>query len=409
MTTVNRMKNYINDVMNLTIPCFVVVVSLFSHSVAGPYPLLDSDTAAADSILRLNNYKEAFTDAYTVDPGLHRVTALTITSTFIKDIPNEDLQKLTELKSLTLKTCSLSEIPEGIKFLGKLTTLDLFNMCEDFTVASGWSAPKYSVNEGSLPQSLEKLVISFPKNQPIPASICLPNLKELTIWNLSTFIFPPEFVNLHSIAVLAFYDPKVNIPKLPPSIYSIPSLKEFWWVPNQNSMTASPKTDSTFPTLVLSDSIKQLTNLETIYIKDTFVQNIPDSIGSLKNLKSLIMLNCGIRSVPSTVGNIHSLVTLDMTNNSLKDVPEFIEKMHLMSLGLESNNICSSIYLSAPAYYRLPGINDDWRPSQNCSQDVSILNSIKTKKRHNSTYGFGKFLTTNGIYLISGRVVGSRK
>lgn len=86
----------------------------------------------------------------------------------------------------------------------------------------------------------------------------------------------------------------------------------------------------------IPESVENLTNLMYLYLHSNKISNIPESIGSLTKLKMLDLGDNQITSIPESIGNLTQLENLTLNNNALLSLPENIASLTKLS-NLEIN------------------------------------------------------------------------
>ncbi|MGY3779725.1 leucine-rich repeat domain-containing protein, partial [Isobaculum melis] len=95
----------------------------------------------------------------------------------------------------------------------------------------------------------------------------------------------------------------------------------------------------------LPKSIGDLTSLVTLELTDNQLESLPDSIGKLKQLQSLRVDENRLTSLPESVGNLSSLTMLDATKNKITHFPESLTNAtSLIELKLYNNGISNIPY-----------------------------------------------------------------
>jgi len=156
--------------------------------------------------------------------------------------------------------------------------------------------------------NLEELTFDFSSL----AKINMDNLKKLE--NLTSLVFN------HSLD-----KSKKEIPEV---IYSMVSLK---------NLTIYYSSIS-----VVSNSIKNLKNLEYLDLNTNEFKEIPKEIESLKNLKTINFYFNGITEIPNSIEKFEKLEELNLGSNSIKEIPESVTKLkNLKKLTLCENKITS--------------------------------------------------------------------
>jgi Leucine-rich repeat (LRR) protein len=288
---------------------------------------------------------------------------LNITSYEIKDITEEDIQKVFTTftnRSDELRKIRSLEIPRKVLYAAALLfeegTIETLNIRDHDSIYYPWPSflEKYTALTSieifcplaEFPVwirnsvSLRHLYIRMSGISYIPEWIGdIQSLTELSLGeideeegNLKTF--PESICNLKNLVKLEFND--TSIEKLPDSIGDLQSLKELSLMYNKY-LKYIPDTIGNLENLAklvlhhtsiekLPDSIgnlQSLTELSLCSIQS--MKCIPDSIGNLKNLTKLYFFEVPIEKLPDSIGNLLSLTELTLSNDKkLKSVPDSI-------------------------------------------------------------------------------------
>ena len=90
----------------------------------------------------------------------------------------------------------------------------------------------------------------------------------------------------------------------------------------------------------LKHSIDELINLQTLYLDNIQMKEIPKEIGSLINLRELDLYSNQITTIPEEIGSLINLEILNLNNNQIKVIPKEIGSLiNLRELQLSSNQI----------------------------------------------------------------------
>ena len=115
----------------------------------------------------------------------------------------------------------------------------------------------------------------------------------------------------------------------------------------------------------LPESIGNLTNLQSLYIRVDSLTTLPDWIGNLTNLQSLGINGDSLSTLPESIGNLTNLQTLGISGDSLTFLPDWIGNLtNLQTLGIRVDSLTT-----------LP----DWIGNLTNLQSLSIIgNSLTT-------------------------------
>jgi Leucine-rich repeat (LRR) protein len=216
-------------------------------------------------------------------------------------------EKLSGIKAISLEGLSLTALPEAIKHLPALKTLEIW---------------KCGIQE--LP----------PWIGDIPGlHLCFYDLTNE--WAVSLFgNFDEPWFKTAKIAGLSFQGK--NLTEISERVRNLPLLQTVSL--QGSSLTKLPDwiwDIATLKKLKLYDcsKIKELpqgitrcSSLETIEIRSCSIEKIPDDIGSLKSLKNLTIDNYETSYIPPSFANLHSLETLKLAfhANNMSELPDFI-------------------------------------------------------------------------------------
>lgn len=90
----------------------------------------------------------------------------------------------------------------------------------------------------------------------------------------------------------------------------------------------------------LPSSIKDLVNLQELYLYQNKLTSLPHELGSLHNLKQLAINENSLVTLPDSLENLRCLKILDIRHNKLKQIPEVVYKLtSLTTLHLRYNRI----------------------------------------------------------------------
>ncbi|MEM8505029.1 MAG: COR domain-containing protein [Cyanobacteria bacterium P01_D01_bin.1] len=247
------------------------------------------------------------------------------------------ISKLKQLRNLTLAGNQLDVFPPEIESLTRLVALDISdNKLRDIPEAIGALDQLRTLNLSfnslsSLPQSLEKLQrlesLSLLENKltEITNSIC--NLTSLEILNLvqnRITTLPKELSQLGKMRVLQISTN--NIQDVPDAVYSLESLETLNLM--QNRITE------------ISDSIALLKNLKELDLSGNGIISFPSSLFDIEGLRSIDISRNKIGCVPREIARLKSLVILNLGSNDIRNIPREIGQLRkLRTLDLSANRI----------------------------------------------------------------------
>ena len=219
------------------------------------------------------------------------------------------LGNLTNLETLNVSKCGLQEFPEVLCNLKSLKSLDIAgNKPSRFLPTYGkfWNKPNRPIKayEGlpNLPGTLGNLT----------------NLETLNVSNCGLQEFPEVLCKLKSLKALNIAR---NQPNWPNPMFNV-------W-PN------------------LPDTLKNLTNLESLNVSYCGLIKFPDVLCELKSLQTLNTAgNDWIKNLPSTLENLTNLESLNVSYCGLTEFPRVLCRLKsLKTLDFAGNNINKTIGL----------------------------------------------------------------
>ena len=200
----------------------------------------------------------------------------------------DGIEKMPNLRKLTLRDNSLRCIPDGINLLTCLESLDISN-----NVIDKLPSTLYDL------KSLKNLTI----NGTIIDSARISNLTSLVFLNASCCEFSGTtnvFGNLKNLEIL---------------ILAHSSIIEF-------------------PTSIVS-----LGKLETLNMSGTGISRIPSQIVKLKNLRAFNARGCNLTSIPKSMTRMNKLEILNLADNCINSIPSVLYNINVKTLNLSKNLI----------------------------------------------------------------------
>ena len=271
---------------------------------------------------------------------------------------NEEIQKIIHFKhleKLAIWKTNISLLPEGIRELGALTSLEF-----DFCPLK--SLPKQFGELGSLASlkltwcdQLESLPEEFGD---------LAQLQELDLGGCTSLVSLPErFVNLNSLTELNLHLCK-NLTSLPARIGDCKSLT-FLNLEYCSGLVSLPDSIGELKSLTslnisgdalnkmalksLPDRLGECLALETLNLEwNKSLVSLPDGLGKCKALKTLSLKGCTkLASLPDSIGDLKALTALDLSSCiKLTSLPEGIgELQNLKYLDLRHCQLTMSLTL----------------------------------------------------------------
>ncbi|RZK26061.1 MAG: TIR-NBS-LRR class disease resistance protein [Flavobacterium sp.] len=254
----------------------------------------------------------------------------------------EGIGSLTNLRSLSIQSCSLIFCPDFFKTLKALQTLTF-----------KWNVINHS----------EKSSFAFPESL-----YQLPELQELTIWRTLSEI--PSLKNLSKLQVLNLVDN--DLKALPEGLADLKYLTSLTLSSNSqlSNIDYTWEKLQSLETLDLSknnikrypEGLQRLSNLKNLNMannkfskmpplqKETYrlklllldgnlLDNLPENISSYRSLEVLSANYCGLNSLPVDFGLLSNLRVLNLERNHLKILPKEIgENQGLATINLKGNS-----------------------------------------------------------------------
>ncbi len=224
------------------------------------------------------------------------------------------IAQLNKLQQLDVSSNELTELPNALAQLRQLHTLEtsnnrLTNLPNIF---------------GQL-VNLQTLDLSNNQISQVPASLShLPRLQRLNLSKNQLSTLPPD---LSAWQRLQRLDVSNNLfVKFPTQIAQLPLLEQL-------SITANQLAD-------LPAEINQLKTLKILYLNNNNISVLPDNWSGLQNLKRFYLNNNQISHLPSGFSALKNLQLLDIRNNLLDEVPECLQDTTQLSyLDIRKNQI----------------------------------------------------------------------
>lgn len=308
---------------------------------------------------------------------------------WIEQRPNVEwllLKECRNLKTLSIRSSKLSEIPEFIFHMPLLKVLDLSSnelkqIPDSISQLAGLERLDYSNNQlTNVPETLSQLV----------------ELKELGLRNNEFKVFPNIIFELSSIRHLSFeHNSLTTIPsriaklnkleflglshnllsKLPVAIKKCKFIKEL--ILNGNKFTEFPDIVCKLKSLYglylgqnqlfrIADSIEQLTGLTFLILSENQLGILPDNIKKLVSLRYLLLDNNQLTSLPNSIGELEQLRLLEIGNNKLTLVPESIKHLKLLN---QLTLIGNPLQFPDPLFHELT-------PEEKIQTLIAIQNSV---------------------------------
>jgi len=247
----------------------------------------------------------------------------------------ENIGNLKNLEILDLSYNSIDSLPKAIGGLEKLRELnlhsnDLISIPEEIGNLKNLKDFRITFNElTSLPESignlynLERFWASYNYIINIPESIG--NLSKLTYLELNKNQITEIPKSIGDLMIDSLNFESNNIERIPDEVGNMKNLIKINL--NINNIASIPS------------SLKNLENLEYLYLRENQIERIPDWIGEMKNLKSIDLYRNKITNIPSSLGNLNKLQNLNLSSNLIDDyLPESLNNLpNLQSIELAGN------------------------------------------------------------------------
>lgn len=137
--------------------------------------------------------------------------------------------------------------------------------------------------------------------------------------------------NLGKVSELTLdYDYNANVPQLKKFPKQIRAMKrlQYLFINNQDFRN------------IPSAAFKNLAVLNSLFILQTPVTQLPSSVGNLRSLRYLNMGHTALRKIPKEIGKLRELVNLDLSYNQLREIPKELAQLRNLSvINLSYNQI----------------------------------------------------------------------
>ena len=262
----------------------------------------------------------------------------------IRNLP-DTLENLTNLETLNMQHCGLTEFPQVLCKLKSLKTLDI----------------RWNENIRNLPDTLENLTNLEKLNMSecglteFPQVLCkLKSLKELQVrWFDNIGSLPGTLGNLTNLETLSLSNQgQTEFPKILCKLSSFKTLHiDYQFEENDRiqKLIGTLKCLTHLEKLTLSNcDLKEfpqdLCKLKSLKVLDIAgngkIQNLPCALENLTNVKTLALSGCGLTEFPQVLRKLKSLQNLYISRNPLKELSTFIfEIKWLHSLNVSDTSI----------------------------------------------------------------------
>src|SRR5258705_2346056 len=87
----------------------------------------------------------------------------------------------------------------------------------------------------------------------------------------------------------------------------------------------------------LPDELRELRNLEVVFLHENQIEEFPPWIGELSALKGIGAVDNRLRTLPEEIGQLKQLRGLGLTNNRLEKLPSVLRELRIRELHLDGN------------------------------------------------------------------------
>ena len=192
-------------------------------------------------------------------------------------LTNEEAHWVREQRASRPFYVGITELPQSIRILIKLTNLDLS----------------------------DTRLIALPDSIGTLTNLSVFNLSETDIYDLSDSI--GSLTNLCEL-----YLGNTGLSALPDSIGDLSNLR---YLDLSNTGTTA-----------LPDAVRNLTALETMFLSGTKLPRVPELIGDLRSLRNLYLNDTAITELPDCLFHLNELEKLYLGNTGVTDLPDWIGK-----------------------------------------------------------------------------------
>lgn len=154
----------------------------------------------------------------------------------------------------------------------------------------------------------------------------------------------------------------------------------------------------------IPNTIRFLSGIETLNLRDNLLHSFPDSIAALKSLKVLELSHnsylydsdvydrivglhierldfsdSGLFGVDEKIGNVKSLISIDFSGNDIKSLPKSLSQLSLQAVDLSENQHLDTgkIFKQLVAQQNLQSLNLAQCELSHISEDLGALKSLK--------------------------------
>ena len=271
------------------------------------------EQAAAEGWTELDLSEKGLTEIPEAIAQLQKLTTLYLSGNQIKEIP-EAIAQLSNLTTLSLSRNQIKEIPTAIAQLSHLTELYLYN-----------NQIKEIPEAIAQLQNLTSLSLSGNQIKEIPEAIAqLSNLTTLYLGGNQITEIPTAIAQLSNLTKLYLnFNQIIEIPAAIAQLSNLTSLN-LW----NNQIKEIP------------EAIAQLSNLTSLDLQRNQIKEIPEAIAQLSNLTTLDLGGNQIQEIPVAIAQLSNLTTLNLSGSQITEIPTAIAQLsHLTSLDLSDNQI----------------------------------------------------------------------
>ena len=237
--------------------------------------------------------------------NVSQITKLKLDRTYLEKIP-DSLKYLKDLETLEMKNCGLRNIDN---------ICSLVNLKEAYLNKNGIEKIPSCISQLKQLENLEISIYNTQEADPIfPNSFGeLQKLKSLLFQRCYSKIsqLPECLTNLNNLEILHLYETNFT---LPDSISKLSKLKEL--IVTENCTIKK-----------LPANIGWCENLEKITVRDTNIKDVSGSLTNLQNLRYLDLSHNKIKRLPENLEKWKKLEYLDLTYNPIEYIPESIGKL----------------------------------------------------------------------------------
>jgi len=316
----------------------------------------------------------------------------------ILNILKKDAKKWRSLKNLDLSENYLGSLPDSIKDLQNLQTLNLASNSLTTIPKIPPSLQTLNLMSNSIEgleglEGLSSLNLSFNNLKNVPEFTG--SLQDLDLSGNKIESFPEFIEGLQGLMVLNLSRNKLkNIPE------SIEDLKKLHYLDlSQNQLTSIPASIGNLQSLIyLNLSENQLTripqeigDLKTLYELNLFNNKITEFCPKIGSYKALLKLDLSVNKLKNICKNIEglqNLIDLWVFENQLKELPLEIGSLHNLQNLIIADNRISKIPIEITLLRNLTSFDYSRNPIKNISPVIRrFIDSLEHRHRLADIYG----------------------